>query len=66
MTRLIQVKHRVYGRRVGAVNGQKCQLVARFRSAYALAQRALSSHASLDAVLSASLSDDWLDYNAIY
>jgi hypothetical protein len=48
------------------VNGQKCQLLGRFRSAYALVQQALVSRSSLGAVVEANLGAESLDYDAIY
>jgi hypothetical protein len=66
MLRLVQVKHSVLGRRVGVISGQKCRLLDRFRSAYALVQWALASGETLEAVVDAHLSGESLDYDAVY
>lgn len=66
MLRLVQVSHVVKGRRVGVIGGKQCQLLTRFRSAYALAQWALASGDALDAVVEAHVGSDTLDYEAIY
>ena len=64
MLRLIQVRHAVHGRRVGVVTDKQCQLLDRFRSAYALVQWALASGERLDVVVNGS--GERLDYDAIY
>jgi hypothetical protein len=66
MLRLVQVKHRVLGRRVGVIQGKQCRLLTRFRSSYALVQWALASGTSLESLVSAYVSAEGLNYDAIY
>lgn len=66
MLRLVQVCHASSGRRVGVVTDKQCRLLSRFRSAYAAVQWALTSDVSLADVVEAHLSDEVLDYDAIY
>ncbi len=66
MLRLIQLRHPVHGRRVAVVQNDTGHFINQFRSAYALAQWALSSNDPLEKVVEKLTSHETLDYNAIY
>jgi hypothetical protein len=64
--RLIQVRHVHGGRRTGVVNDGSIALLRGGESIYAFAQLALDGRASLRAVVEGAVTQETLDYDAIY
>ncbi|MEO8096102.1 MAG: GguC protein [Acidobacteriota bacterium] len=65
-TRLVQIVHNEYGRRVALVNGGELHLLSTYRTAYAFAAAALDMGAPLRDILSSDLSGIVLDYEEVY
>ncbi|MEP6962267.1 MAG: GguC protein [Acidobacteriota bacterium] len=65
-TRLVQIVHNEYGRRVALVNGDELHLLATYRTTYAFAAAALDMGAPLRDVLSTDLSGIVLDYREVH
>lgn len=66
MTRLVQIIHPEYGRRVALVNGDELHLLSTYRTAYAFATAAIETGQKLRELLSADLSGIVLDYREVY
>ena len=66
MTRLVQIIHPEYGRRVGLVNGDELHLLSTYRTAYAFAMAATETGQKLRELLSTDLSGIVLDYREVY
>jgi hypothetical protein len=64
--RLIQLRHVHGGRRTGLVNNESIELLRGGESVYAFAQLALNGRASLRAVVEGAVTQETLDYDAIY
>lgn len=64
--RLIQLRHVHGGRRTGLVNNGTIDLLRGGESVYAFAQFALNGRASLRAVVEGAVTQETLDYDAIY
>lgn len=64
--RLIQIRHVHGGRRTGIVSDGAIDLLRGGESIYAFAQLALNGRASLRAVLETSVTQESLDYDAVY
>jgi hypothetical protein len=64
--RLIQIRHVHGGRRIGVVNEGAIELLRGGDSIYAFAQLALDGRASLRTVIESSVTQESLDYDAIY
>ncbi|MGH9645350.1 MAG: GguC protein [Bryobacteraceae bacterium] len=66
MTRLVQIIHPEYGRRVALVNGDELHLLSTYRTAYAFAIAAIETGQKLRELLSTDLSGIVLDYREVY
>ena len=67
MTRLVQIIHPDYGRRVALVNGDdELHLLSTYRTAYAFATAAIETGQKLRDLLSTDLSGIVLDYREVY
>ena len=66
MTRLVQIIHAEYGRRVALVNGDELHLLSTCRTAYAFAMAAIETGQKLRELLSTDLSGIVLDYREVY
>ena len=66
MTRLVQIIHPEYGRRVALVNGDELHLLSTYRTAYAFATTAIETGQKLRELLSTDLSGIVLDYREVY
>ncbi len=67
MTRLVQIIHPDYGRRVALVNGDdELHLLSTYRTAYAFAMAAIETGQKLRELLSTDLSGIVLDYREVY
>ena len=67
MTRLVQIIHPDYGRRVALVNGDdELHLLSTYRTAYAFATAAIETGQKLRELLSTDLSGIVLDYREVY
>lgn len=64
--RLVQVIHSDHGRRVARVEEPNLVFLSGFNSVYELAVHALDEKQSLKELIKASISNERLDYNAIY
>jgi hypothetical protein len=64
--RLIQIRHVHGGRRTGVVSDGSIALLRGGESIYAFAQLALNGRASLSAVVESSVTQETLDYDAVY
>src|ERR1700722_11796941 len=64
--RLIQIRHVHGGRRAGVVSDGSIALLRGGESIYAFAQIALNGRASLRAVVEGAVTQETLDYDAIY
>ena len=64
--RLIQIRHVHGGRRTGVVSDGSIALLRGGESIYAFAQLALNGRASLSAVVESSVTQEALDYDAVY
>jgi hypothetical protein len=64
--RLIQIRHVHGGRRTGVVSDGSVALLRGGESIYAFAQQALSGRASLRTVVEGAITQETLDYDAIY
>ena len=65
-TRLVQIAHPEYGRRVGLVDGNRLHLLSSYRSVYAFASAAIETGLKLRELLSTDLSGIVLDYDQVY
>jgi hypothetical protein len=65
-TRLVQILHPDYGRRVALVNGDELHLLSTYRSVYAFAMAAIEIRTALRDLLSEDLSGIVLDYNEVH
>ncbi|HEY2846144.1 MAG TPA: GguC protein [Bryobacteraceae bacterium] len=65
-TRLVQILHPEYGRRVALVSGDELHLLATYRTAYAFAAAAIETGQKLRDLLSTDLSGIVLDYGEVY
>ena len=66
MLSLIQIVHPEKGRRIAKVEGDRCRLVGAYSSLYALATSVLQDGADLAVEVEKGLSDEAMDYGAIY
>jgi len=66
LTRLVQIIHPEYGRRVALVNGDELHLLSSYRSAYAFAMAAIETGQRLRETLSTDLSGIVLDYREVH
>jgi hypothetical protein len=66
LTRLVQIIHPEYGRRVALVNGDELHLLSSYRSAYAFAKAAIDTGQKLREILSTDLSGIVLDYREVH
>jgi hypothetical protein len=66
LTRLVQIIHPDYGRRVALVNGDELHLLSTYRTAYAFASAAIETGQKLRDLLSTDLSGIVLDYREVY
>jgi len=66
LTRLVQIIHPEYGRRVALVNGDELHLLSTYRTAYAFAMAAIETGQKLRELLSTDLSGIVLDYREVY
>jgi hypothetical protein len=66
LTRLVQIIHPEYGRRVALVNGDELHLLSTYRTAYAFATAAIETGQKLRELLSTDLSGIVLDYREVY
>lgn len=66
MTRLVQIIHPEYGRRVALVNGDELHLLSTYRTAYGFAAAAIETGQKLRDLLSTDLSGIVLDYREVY
>ena len=66
MTRLVQIIHPEYGRRVALVNGDELHLLSTYRTTYAFATAAIETGQKLRELLSTDLSGIVLDYREVY
>jgi hypothetical protein len=64
--RLIQIRHVHGGRRTGVVSDGSIELLRGGESIYAFAQTALDGRATLRAVVESSVTQEALDYDAVY
>src|SRR5579862_5367575 len=65
-TRLVQLDHPGFGRRVALVDGNDLHLLGTYRSAYAFAQVALETGHKMRDLLSSDLSGIALDYPQVW
>jgi len=66
VTRIVQIIHPDYGRRVALVNGDELHLLSTYRTAYAFAMAATETGQKLRELLSTDLSGIVLDYGEVY
>src|ERR1044071_10029241 len=66
MTRIVQIIHPDYGRRVALVNGDELHLLSTLRTAYAFAMAAIETEQKLRDLLSTDLSGIVLDYRDVH
>jgi len=66
LTRIVQIIHAEYGRRVALVNGDELHLLSTYRTAYAFAMAAIETGQKLRELLSTDLSGIVLDYRDVY
>ena len=66
MTRLVQIIHPEYGRRVALVNGDALHLLSTYRTVYDFATAAIETGQKLRDLLSTDLSGIVLDYREVY
>jgi len=66
LTRLVQIIHPDFGRRVALVNEDELHLLSTFRTAYAFATAAIETGQKLRDLLSTDLSGIVLDYREVY
>jgi hypothetical protein len=66
LTRLVQIIHPEYGRRVALVNGDELHLLSTYRTAYAFATAAIETGQKLRDLLSTDLSGIVLEYREVY
>jgi hypothetical protein len=66
LTRLVQIIHPDYGRRVALVNGDELHLLSTYRTAYDFATAAVETGQKLREILSTDLSGIVLDYCEVY
>ncbi len=66
MTRLVQIIHPDYGRRVALVNGDALHLLSTYRTVYDFATAAIDTGQKLRDLLSTDLSGIVLDYHEVY
>lgn len=66
MTRLVQISHPSFGRRVALVDGSTLHLLGTHRSVYAFALAAIETGCRLEELLQSDLSDVTLDYDEVY
>jgi hypothetical protein len=66
VTRLVQIIHPEYGRRVALVNGDELHLLSTYRTAYGFAAAAIETGQKLRDLLSTDLSGIVLDYREVY
>lgn len=66
MTRLVQIIHPEYGRRIALVNNDELHLLSTYRTAYAFAMAAIETGQKLRDLLSTDLSGIVLDYREVY
>jgi len=66
LTRLVQIIHAEYGRRVALVNGDELHLLSTYRTTYAFATAAIETGQKLRDLLSTDLSGIALDYREVY
>jgi hypothetical protein len=66
MTRLVQLRHPVHGRKVAIVHDNQLQFLRDTDSIYRLAQSALASHHSLEKAVASSVINDSIDYDAVH
>jgi len=66
LTRLVQIIHPEYGRRIALVNGDELHLLSTYRTAYAFAMAAIETGQKLRDLLSTDLSGIVLDYREVY
>jgi hypothetical protein len=64
--RAVQCHHRREGRRIAIVDGDRLRVVKRHHTLYGAAQFALEHRARLAELLAAEVSDEVLDYDAVY
>ena len=64
--RVVQIQHTRVGRKVAVVEEEKLRLVQDYTTLYACALAALEQGIALESLLSSSLSDTVLDYEALY
>ena len=65
-TRLVQIIHREYGRRIALVAGDELHLLSTYRTAYHFASAAIEMGTPLRELLSTDLSGIVLDYNEVH
>jgi hypothetical protein len=65
-TRLVQIVHPDYGRRVALVDGDALQLLSTYRTVYAFALAAIETGQPLRDLLSSDLAGMALDYNEVH
>ncbi len=65
-TRLVQILHEDYGRRVALVDGDALQLLSTFRTTYAFAMAAIETGTPLRDLISSDLAGIALDYNDVH
>ncbi len=66
MIRFVQLKHPKQGRRVAVVQGEKLRLLRLWRALFDLASTAITKKKSLADLAAGSLSNEILDYDAVY
>ncbi len=65
-TRIVQIQHAEYGRRVALVSGRELHLLSDYRTAYHLAGAAMESGTPMRELISADLSGIVLDYDEVH
>lgn len=65
-TRIVQILHEEFGRRVGLVHDDELHLLSMYRSAYALATAAIQQNVGMRELISEDLSGIVLDYNQVH
>ena len=66
MFRLVQLIHPNAGRRIAAVDGDRCRLIDGYTSVHGIASFVLQSGNALSAKVEEQLGSDFQDYDAIY
>lgn len=66
MVRLVQLIHAEAGRRIAAVDGDRCRLIDGYTSVHGIASFVLQSGNALSAEVEERLGTDFQDYDAIY